>query len=675
MSWFNRLSIASKLLVAFGVVLTLTAGLGAFAMNRAARLNAITVEINTDWMAGVEQALEASVSASQLRGAELQHILASDPAEQAQLEREMTAYTASFDSTMHLYSGSMLSAEDSENLRAVNAAWARYADVHKRILDLSRSNDSASDRTATGLVNGESRQVYDSLSTLLHQMSAFNTGGARHAGVQAEAAYRSSRTMTLVALVVVVLLGVALAVGLARQLARRVRAVAERAEALRANCATQLAHALTAMRRGDLSLTVTPTTRVLEVSGDDEVAALTRTINGTIEQVQATVHAYAGARDALGETMHKTQGLVASARAGDLSARADAGTLEGAFRGVVDGLNETLDAVVAPMTAVTDALARLAARDLTVRVEGAYVGDHARVQASLNAALDALGTAMRHVSGASEQVSAAGAQIASGSHSLAAGASEQAAGLEEVAASATELASMSERMAEHAHEARSLAGVAAAQSGAGVESMTRLASALDDIRHSADETAKIIRTIDEIAFQTNLLALNAAVEAARAGDAGRGFAVVAEEVRALAQRSASAARETAALIERSQSQASAGARIGTDAAGQFAELASGVSRTNDVMAEIVAAAQQQVEGVRQITGALDQMNGVTQQTAANAEESSAAASELANQAERLQRVVGEFRVSAERVAECVVDEPFVTIARPRAARRPLAAAR
>src|SRR5690242_19684383 len=126
MSWFGRLSIASKLLVAFGAVLALTVGLGAFAMNRAARLNAIAVEINTDWMAGVEQALEAGVSASQLRGAELQHILASDPAEQAQLEREMTAYTAAFVSTMRLYSGSMLSAEDSENLRAVNATWARY---------------------------------------------------------------------------------------------------------------------------------------------------------------------------------------------------------------------------------------------------------------------------------------------------------------------------------------------------------------------------------------------------------------------------------------------------------------------------------------------------------------------------------------------------------------------
>jgi methyl-accepting chemotaxis protein len=205
---------------------------------------------------------------------------------------------------------------------------------------------------------------------------------------------------------------------------------------------------------------------------------------------------------------------------------------------------------------------------------------------------------------------------------------------------------MAERTAGNAQEARTLTDAAQARSASGAASMQRLGTALDEIRRSADATARIVKTIDEIAFQTNLLALNAAVEAARAGDAGRGFAVVAEEVRALAQRSAAAARETAALIERSQSQAVDGARLGAEAAGQFTELAGGVARANTVMAEIVAAAQQQAEGVRQINAALDQLSTITQQTATNAEESSAAAVELAGQADRLQGVVSDFRLDA-----------------------------
>jgi methyl-accepting chemotaxis protein len=169
-----------------------------------------------------------------------------------------------------------------------------------------------------------------------------------------------------------------------------------------------------------------------------------------------------------------------------------------------------------------------------------------------------------------------------------------------------------------------------------------MAKAIQEIKKSSDETAKIIKVIDEIAFQTNLLALNAAVEAARAGEAGKGFAVVAEEVRNLAQRSAEAAKNTSALIEGSQKNADNGVRATEEFTGILNEITTSIKKVSSLVSEVSAASDEQTQGVGQINAAVTQMNQVTQQTAANAEESSSASQELAAQAQQLQSIVMEL---------------------------------
>ncbi|MBN2513243.1 MAG: methyl-accepting chemotaxis protein [Sedimentisphaerales bacterium] len=242
----------------------------------------------------------------------------------------------------------------------------------------------------------------------------------------------------------------------------------------------------------------------------------------------------------------------------------------------------------------------------------------------------------------SEQLASASEQISCASQSLAQGATEQAAGLEETSSSLEEMSSMTKQNAANATQANTLAAEARKAAHNGNDSMKRMANAINDIRKSSDETAKIIKVIDEIAFQTNLLALNAAVEAARAGEAGKGFAVVAEEVRNLAMRSAEAAKNTTNLIEQSVNNSRNGVEICSEVQKVLDEIVSGITKTTDLVGEIAAASKEQAQGVDQINTAVSQMDKVTQQNAANAEESASASQELNSQASLLKKVVHEL---------------------------------
>ncbi|MBI3994101.1 MAG: Tar ligand binding domain-containing protein [Candidatus Lambdaproteobacteria bacterium] len=243
---------------------------------------------------------------------------------------------------------------------------------------------------------------------------------------------------------------------------------------------------------------------------------------------------------------------------------------------------------------------------------------------------------------AAEQTLSASGQVSSSSQSLAEGASEQAASLEETSATLEQISSMTKQNAEHTAQVERLAQEARDSARKGGDAMTRMEERITAIKDSSDKTAKIIKTIDEIAFQTNLLALNAAVEAARAGDAGRGFAVVAEEVRNLAQRSAAAAKDTSALIEESQGRAQQGVEVSAEVKVLLDEILRSVESVNDLVQEVTAASREQSKGVDQITIAVSQMDQVTQSNASAAEQNAAASEELSSQAALLSTTVGQL---------------------------------
>jgi len=241
-----------------------------------------------------------------------------------------------------------------------------------------------------------------------------------------------------------------------------------------------------------------------------------------------------------------------------------------------------------------------------------------------------------------EQVASASAQISSSSQALAEGASEQAAGIEETSSSIEEMSSMTKQNAENARYASQLTEKGSDLMANARESMKAMVQSIENISRSSEDTSKIIKAIDEIAFQTNLLALNAAVEAARAGEAGAGFAVVADEVRNLAMRAADAAKNTSLLIENTIKRAKEGSVLVHQTDASYKEAALTLKKVTDLMREITTASQEQAQGIDQINKAVSEMDKVVQRNAASAEESASASEEMSAQAEMVKEFVGEL---------------------------------
>ena len=349
--------------------------------------------------------------------------------------------------------------------------------------------------------------------------------------------------------------------------------------------------------------------------------------------------------DALQSLIKEIQCLARAAVQGKLETRGHAEKFKGSYREIIRGINQTLDALLLPINETTKVMEKIADRDLTVRITSDYHGDLAKIKNALNKAVHNLDDGMQKVAVSAEKVSLAAEQIGSSSQIVAEGASVQASTLEEISDNLQELSAMSKQNVGNAREAKGLTEAARISSDRGVDSMRQLSEAMGRIKASSDDTAKIVQTIDEIAFQTNLLALNAAVEAARAGDAGKGFAVVAEEVRNLAMRSAEAAQDTALLIDESIKNTDLGVAKNLEVVKNLEEIRDQVNKISEVMSEITAASEQQQEGVEEINTAIEQLNLIIQQNAANSEESADAARQLSGQSENLKTMVASFRLS------------------------------
>ena len=379
--------------------------------------------------------------------------------------------------------------------------------------------------------------------------------------------------------------------------------------------------------------------------------------------------------------------LIEGANEGQLETRADSTGLLGEYKDMVEGLNQTLDSILDPIKETADVLQQMAEGnlsvhvtnnykgdhntlkdainqtvdlmpfreamevlsamadgDLTLHMEGDYKGDSLKLKNAINETIDSISHTLLQIQNVVEEVTRGALQVADASTALSQGATEQAASLEEITSSMTEIGSQTKTNAENANQANTLTMSARDGAEKGNSEMGRLNEAMSEITESSKNISKIIKVIDEIAFQTNLLALNAAVEAARAGRHGKGFAVVAEEVRNLAARSATAAKETSELIESSIKTVENGSELAIRTGEALEEIKNGSIKAADIVGEITTSSNEQAQGIAQINEGLTQIDKVTQTNTASAEESASASEELSGQANQLREMIARFKI-------------------------------
>ena len=303
------------------------------------------------------------------------------------------------------------------------------------------------------------------------------------------------------------------------------------------------------------------------------------------------------------------------------------------------------DAVV--VAALGEGLSSLARGDLTHRIRVDFVDRSRQLKDDYNAAMDALGQTMGDIVDLVEAMRAGTAEVTTATDDLSRRTERQAASLEETAAALDQITVTVKKTAEGAQSAAAITADARSGAEAREQIIAETAAAMTEIETTSGRIGEIIGVIDEIAFQTNLLALNAGVEAARAGEAGRGFAVVASEVRALAQRSAGAAKEIKLLIGASSASVGEGARLVARTGGALTALIGQVAQINTLAAEIAASAREQAVGLAEINTAVNHMDQTTQQNAAMVEQTTAANQALSQEADRLAELVARFRMGAE----------------------------
>ena len=422
-------------------------------------------------------------------------------------------------------------------------------------------------------------------------------------------------------------------------------------------------------------------------------AKITDTYNGDFNTIKNNLNQCIDAVNAL---VADAAMLADAAVQGHLATRADASKHQGDFRKIVEGVNQTLDAVIGPLNVAAACVAQISRGDVPAPISEHYNGDFNTIKQNLNTCITAISAlvddagvlaeaaregrvtvradAGRHhgdfrkiiegvnetlemivnpivtIKQAAETINTAAKEIAQGNTDLSQRTEEQASSLEQTASSMEELASTVKQNAENAKQANQLAMTASSVAVKGGEVVQQVVGTMSAINDSAKKIEDIISVIDGIAFQTNILALNAAVEAARAGEQGRGFAVVAGEVRNLAQRSASAAKEIKGLITDSVDKTSEGTTLVENAGKTMEEIVGSVKRVADIIGEIAAASIEQSSGIDQVNSAVTQMDEVTQQNAALVEQAAAAAESLMEQAEEMNAAVGVFKLGSSQSA-------------------------
>ena len=656
-SFLGNMKIAPKLLLGFLVIAILAAAMGGFAILNMLSISDAANNMYSNMLMPVQSV--ASLSDLFNKGCiDLRQTLMGEEddleANISLLEKDRKSYT----STLSLLK-SKLSNDSIDEYQTMKAEFDIYIDLFKDAIE--KIKEGQRDEVFNDIMNfGELKTAEGKVSSTLNSLKYVITENSTNQDTQTKKTSSTAMNVTIGAAGLVLILSVLIGVLIARGFSRPIKRLTQHVKRL---------------ALGDTNITLSVYPRKDEIG---QMREAIRTITKSIKELESD-----------------TSILIGAAKEGDLNIRADVQKHQGIYREIVDGINATLDATVAPIKESTEVLSALADGNLDVGVTGDFKGDYALIKDALNTTcetvrryIDEVADILEHIARgdmtvniiseykgdftklkdsinksivsfndvlteidtAATQVALGSRQVSDGSQTISQGATEQAAEIDQLTSTITEIASQASQNAHSANNANELVKAFKSDALAGNSQMEKMQKAMEEIKAASESISKIIKVIDDIAFQTNILALNAAVEAARAGIYGKGFAVVASEVRNLAARSAQAAKETTDLIENSIVIVGSGTKIADQTAVALQSIVSGVDKAAKLVAQIAVASNEQVIGITQINNSVDEMMRVVQTNSATSQETAAASEELSNQAEMLREMVSDFQLKGKNEA-------------------------